>query len=179
MHLINFDKFNLLFPIQAQVSSTLFAGGISQLKSMQFTESKYEQCTTEVSGPYYLERCKHQHCTSKSRQTRPYWKSKLYFWMKPCKSSTRTINSDRLHITNQNPQAKRILPSLLSPPTNSSTCSQQILIRWSNARKFIGYKKDPYDVNQQPIRYLAVPFTCLNALCNSSLQERVIAWDPN
>ena len=50
MHLINFDKFNLLFPIQAQVSSTLFAGGISQFKSMQFTESKYEQYTTGVSG---------------------------------------------------------------------------------------------------------------------------------
>ena len=56
--------------------------------------------------------------------TRPHWKSKLYFWMRPCKSSTRTINSDRLHITNQNPQAKRILPSLLSPPTNSSTVSR-------------------------------------------------------
>ena len=110
--------------------------------------------------------------------TRPHWKSKLYFWMRPCKSSTRTINSDRLHITNQNSQAERILPSLLSPPTNSSTVSRY----WfddSNARKFIGYKKDLYDVNQQPIRYLAVPFTCPNALCNSSLPKRVIAWDPN
>ena len=177
MPLINFHKFNLLLPIQAWVSSTLFGGRLSFM-SMQFTESKYEQHTTEVSGPYYLERWKHQHCTSKSRQTRPHWKSKLYFWMRPCKSSTRTINSDRLQITNQNPQAKKILPSLLSPPTNSSTVSRY----WfddSNARKFIGYKKDLYDVNQQPIRYLAVPFTCPNALCNSSLRKRVIAWDPN
>ena len=71
MPLINFHKFNLLLPIKAQVSSTLFGGRLSFM-SMQFTESKYEQHTTEVSGPYYLERCKHQHCTSKSRQTRPY-----------------------------------------------------------------------------------------------------------
>ena len=70
------------------------------------------------------------------------------------------------------------LASLLSPPTNSPTVSRY-LFEDSNARKFIGYKKDPYDVNQQPIRYLAVPFTCPNALCNSSLRKRVIAWDPN
>ena len=62
MPLINFHKFNLLLPIKAQVSSTLFGGRLSFM-SMQFTESKYEQYTTELSGPYYLERCKHQHCT--------------------------------------------------------------------------------------------------------------------
>ena len=110
--------------------------------------------------------------------TIPHWKSILHSKRDPAYSSIRTINSDRLQITNQNPQAKRILPSLLSPPTNSSTVSRY----WfddSNARKFIGYKKDLYDVNQQPIRYLAVPFTCPNGLCNSSLQKRVIAWDPN
>ena len=37
----------------------LFGGRLSFM-SMQFTESKYEQHTTVVSGPYYLERCKHQ-----------------------------------------------------------------------------------------------------------------------
>ena len=40
--------------------------------------------------------------------TRPHWKSKLYFWMRPCKSSTRRINSDRLRPDNKS----KSLPSL-------------------------------------------------------------------
>ena len=40
--------------------------------------------------------------------TRPHWKSKLYFWMRPCKSSTRRINSDRLWPDNKS----KSLPSL-------------------------------------------------------------------
>ena len=42
--------------------------------------------------------------------TIPHWKSILHSKRDPAYSSIRTINSDRLQITNQNPQAKKILP---------------------------------------------------------------------
>ena len=115
MHLINFDKFNLLFPIQAQVSSTLFGGGIcSSSPCNLYTESKYEQYTTGVSESVLFGTV-YETSTLYGQNlvhTRPQWKSKLYFCLRPCKSSTWRISSDRLQITNQNPQAKRILPAL-------------------------------------------------------------------
>ena len=68
--------------------------------------------------------------------TRPHWKSTLYFWMRPCKSSTRRINSDHLWPDNKS----KSLPSLLSPPTNSPTV-RRCWFKNSKARKLIRYKK--------------------------------------
>ena len=70
MHLINFDKFNLLFPIQAQVSSTLFGGGICSSSPCNLLRANMNNTQLGYQGPYYLEWCiKHQHCTVKISST--------------------------------------------------------------------------------------------------------------
>ena len=70
MQLINFDKFNLLFPIQAQVSSTLFGGGICSSSPCNLLRANMNNTQLGYQGPYYLEWCiKHQHCTVKISST--------------------------------------------------------------------------------------------------------------
>ena len=70
MHLINFDKFNLLFPRQAQVSSTLFGGGICSSSPCNLLRANMNNTQLGYQGPYYLERCiKHQLCTVKISST--------------------------------------------------------------------------------------------------------------
>ena len=134
MPLINFHKFNLLLPIQAWVSSTLFGGRLSFM-SMQFTESKYEQHTTVVSGPYYLERCKHQPVLQNLVKLDRIEKANCIFEWDPANlqpgQSILIASTSQIKIHKQKESYLRF--SFKS--TNQQLDSQQILIRWFECTK--------------------------------------------
>ena len=153
--------------------------------SMQFTESKYKQYTTEVSGSvlfgtvyktstlYFkisstLDRIEKANCILKATQQIFYQDNQ--FWSQPDNKS-KSISK------------KNLTFSLKS--TDQQPDSQETLIKKFESTKIDKVQENPRDVNQQPIRCLVVPFVCLNKLCNwicflvtciSKLWLRMVEW---
>ena len=117
-------------------------------------------------GPYYLERrIKHQHCTVKISSTLDRIEKQtvfLYetlqifyqenqFWSPPDNKSKSTSQ-------------KNLTCSLKS--SDQQPDSQEMLIQKFETTNIDKVQENPRDVNQQPTRYLVVPFVCPKKLCN-------------